>query len=84
MPNIHLETFIRAPIERAFDLMRDVDAHLQSAPASNERVVAGRTSGLFEAGDEVTWEAKHMRRLLEDRAHVLKTLAEGVTGSGSS
>jgi hypothetical protein len=27
--------------------------------ASGERVVAGRTSGLLELGDEVTWEGRH-------------------------
>jgi ligand-binding SRPBCC domain-containing protein len=59
MPNIHLETFIAAPPERCFDLMRDVDAHTQTTGASGERAVAGKMSGLLEQGDEVTWEAKH-------------------------
>src|SRR5712692_1454163 len=30
MPTIHLETLIAAPIDRCFDLMRDVDAHIRS------------------------------------------------------
>jgi ligand-binding SRPBCC domain-containing protein len=42
-----------------FDLARSVDAHLQSAAGTGERVVGGRTTGLLGLGDEVTWEGKH-------------------------
>ena len=58
MGHIHLETLIHAPAERCFDLMRDVDAHTRSTD-TGERAVAGRTSGLLEDGDEITWEATH-------------------------
>ncbi len=50
---------IDAPIERCFDLARSVDAHVASTSETGERVVAGRTHGLLELGDEVTWEATH-------------------------
>jgi ligand-binding SRPBCC domain-containing protein len=60
MPAIHLETLIEAPREVCFDLMRDVDAHIASTAGSGERAVAGRTTGLFETGDTVTWEARHL------------------------
>ena len=60
MPFIRLETLIRAPREICFDLMRDATAHTRSVAHTQERAVAGRTSGLFEEGDEVTWEAKHL------------------------
>lgn len=56
---IELALIIKAPIDEVFDLARDVDAHTASTPGTNERAVAGRTSGLFELGDEVTWEAVH-------------------------
>ena len=59
MPIIHIETFISAPIEQCFDLMRDVDAHTRSTCRTHERAVAGKTAGLLGAGDEVTWEAVH-------------------------
>ena len=59
MALIELETEINAPIERVFDLARSIDAHMASTEGSNERAVAGRTSGLIEDGDTVTWEAKH-------------------------
>ena len=69
MPVIHLVTFIAAPIEVCFDLARSVDAHLSSAAVTNERAVAGVTSGLLSLGDEVTWEAVHfgVRQRLSSR-----------------
>lgn len=59
MPLIEIETQIAAPIERVFDLARSIDAHVASAEGSNERAVTGRTSGLIEDGETVTWEARH-------------------------
>ena len=60
MINIRLETRIRAPIERVFDLSRSIDAHLASASRTKERAVAGRTSGLIGLGETVTWSAVHL------------------------
>lgn len=59
MPLIRLETVIHAPVERCFDLARNVDQHQESAAQTNERAVAGVTTGLLELGDTVTWEAVH-------------------------
>jgi len=59
MPLIQLETKIRAPIERVFDLARSIDLHRISMENSQERAVDGRTSGLIELGETVTWEAVH-------------------------
>ena len=61
MALIKLETRIDAPRGRVFDLARNIDAHTISAEATNERAVAGRTSGLMELGDTVTWEATHFK-----------------------
>ena len=47
------------PPERLFDLARSVDAHVESQKGSGERAVAGVTSGLIGAGQEVTWRARH-------------------------
>ena len=60
MPLIHLETFIKAPAQRCFDLMRDVDVHTHTTSRWKERAVGGKTSGLLTKGDEVTWEAVHL------------------------
>lgn len=60
MATIHLTTSIRAPINACFDAARSVDAHLSSTAGTNEKVIAGRMTGLFKAGDIVTWEARHL------------------------
>jgi ligand-binding SRPBCC domain-containing protein len=59
VPNIRLKTYISAPIEKCFDLSRDLDVHMASAGPTRERAVAGVTSGMVELGDEITWEAVH-------------------------
>ncbi len=60
MGRIRLITEIAAPIERCFDLVRSVDFHIVTATGSGERVVAGRSRGLLEAGERVTWRARHL------------------------
>jgi len=59
MPVILLETLIHAPRERVFDLARSIDAHQASASQTHERAIAGVTRGLINAGESVTWEARH-------------------------
>ena len=59
MPHIQIETQIAAPIELCFDLARDIDFHTRSLADTGERAVAGRTTGLIELGESVTWEARH-------------------------
>lgn len=59
MPLIELETLIRAPIERCFDLSRSIEFHERTATHTRERAIAGRTRGLIELGEEVTWSARH-------------------------
>jgi hypothetical protein len=60
---IHLleSTQIDAPIQRCFDLSRSVEVHLLSNVHSGEQAVAlaGKTSGLVDLHEEVTWRAKH-------------------------
>ena len=43
-----------------FDLYRSVDLHKISTAHTNEEAVAGKTSGLIELNDSVTWRAKHL------------------------
>lgn len=59
MPTIHLQTRIRASIERCFDLARSVDVHVRPTAQMHERAVGGVTSGLIGPGGSVTWEAVH-------------------------
>jgi ligand-binding SRPBCC domain-containing protein len=60
MATFKVVTTIAAPIEVCFDLARDIDLHIRSQAASGERAVAGRTSGLIELDETVTWEARHL------------------------
>jgi ligand-binding SRPBCC domain-containing protein len=62
MTVIDLTTDIDAPIERVFDLARDIDLHARSMAYTGERAVAGRTKGLIGPGDTVTWRARHFGR----------------------
>ena len=59
MPLIRLETFIEAPKQVVFDVARSIDLHQVSTAQTNEKAIAGRTSGLIELDEWVTWEAKH-------------------------
>lgn len=56
---IDLVTDIAAPIELVFGLARDLDLHMRSMAHTGERAIAGRTSGRIEAGETVTWRARH-------------------------
>ena len=59
MPKIEVITDVQAPIETLFDLSRSIEVHEQGQVTKRERAVAGRTSGLIEEGESVTWEAVH-------------------------
>lgn len=59
MPRIELTTDIRATPELCFDLARDLDLHMETMAHTSERAVAGRTTGLIEFGEEVTWRGRH-------------------------
>lgn len=56
---IVVETRINAPVRKCFDAARDLDLHVRSLAQTNEVAVAGRTSGLIEMGEEVTWRGRH-------------------------
>lgn len=60
MPKFRIETTIMAPVEVCFDLSRDIDVHMDSMGLTNERAVAGVTSGMVELSDTVTWEGTHL------------------------
>ncbi|MDH6254405.1 ligand-binding SRPBCC domain-containing protein [Chryseobacterium sp. H1D6B] len=60
MSEIYIETCVKADIHKVFDLARDIDLHQQSVSKSREKAIAGRTSGLIEENETVTWRAKHL------------------------
>lgn len=60
MPTIILITKIKAPKKAVFNLSRNIDFHQLSTHKTNEKAIAGKTSGLIELGETVTWRAKHL------------------------
>ena len=59
MPIIRIETIVKAHISVVFDLARSIDLHKISTSHTNEEAIAGKTNGLIEMGESVTWSAKH-------------------------
>lgn len=60
MSTIHLTTIIKSDIHKVFDLSRDIDLHQKSTSKTNEKAIEGRTSGMIELNETVTWKAKHL------------------------
>jgi hypothetical protein len=52
---IRIETIINADIQTCFNLSRNMDFHKASMEYSNEKAIAGKTYGLIELGEWVTW-----------------------------
>lgn len=59
MPRIELQTEIKADRKIVFDLSRSIDLHKISTEQTNENAIAGKTSGLIELNESVTWKARH-------------------------
>lgn len=59
MTTLHLTTKIKADKTIVFDISRNIDFHQQSLTHTSEKAIAGRTSGLIELDETVTWQGKH-------------------------
>lgn len=59
MTTINLITKINAPKQIVFDLSRNIDVHQNSVSQTNEKAIAGVTSGLINYNETVTWRGKH-------------------------
>ena len=59
MPTIELTIEIHSNIETCFDLARSIDFHTISTSGTNEKAISGRTSGLINLDEQVTWQATH-------------------------
>ncbi|QQD13418.1 SRPBCC family protein [Sphingobacterium sp. UDSM-2020] len=69
MPKIEIITIINAPIALCFDLARSIDLHTISTSKTNEKAIGGRTQGLIELHEYVTWQATHfgIRQILTSK-----------------
>jgi ligand-binding SRPBCC domain-containing protein len=59
MAIIKITTIINAPIKRCFNLALSVDLHKESVATTNEKAIAGITTGIMQLHDTVTWLAIH-------------------------
>ena len=59
MPKIEIKTEINSTIDICFDLSRSIDLHKISTAKTNEEAIAGKTSGLINLHEFVTWQATH-------------------------
>jgi ligand-binding SRPBCC domain-containing protein len=59
MPLVERRIEVRAPIDRVFDLARDIDLHRTSMRQYGEEVIGGVTTGLIGEGEEVALRARH-------------------------
>jgi ligand-binding SRPBCC domain-containing protein len=70
MTTIHLQTYIKAPIQKVFDCSRDIDFHIKSVSKTNETAIAGITSGLINLNETVTWRGKHFGFYLTHKSRI--------------
>jgi ligand-binding SRPBCC domain-containing protein len=64
MQTIVLDTNIAAPIDRCFLLSLSIDLHTTSTAQTEERAIAGVTSGIIGPGERVTWRGRHFGIML--------------------
>ncbi|MCO5239956.1 MAG: SRPBCC family protein [Chitinophagaceae bacterium] len=72
MSSIHLTTFIKAPVERVFDLCRNTTVYKKALEGRKESLVAGTTGILVNAGDTITLSAKHLGKTRMITARVIE------------
>ena len=70
MTTINLTTKIKASQKIVFDASRNIDIHQQSASKSNEKAIAGTTSGLINLNETVTWRGKHFGFYLTHKSRI--------------
>lgn len=70
MTTINLTTKINASKKTVFDVSRNIDIHQQSASKSNEKAIAGITSGLINLNETVTWRGKHFGFYLTHKSRI--------------
>lgn len=60
MASFVISIFIKNTPEVVFDLSRSIDMHIISTAGTDEKAIAGVTTGLIEMNETVTWQAKHL------------------------
>lgn len=72
MASIHLTTFIKAPVERVFDLCRNTTVYKKALEGRKENLSAGAAGILVNTGDTITLSAKHLGKTRAIKARVME------------
>lgn len=72
MSLIHLTTFIKAPVERVFDLCRNTTVYRKALEARKEQLNASATGILVKEGDTFTLSAKHLGKTRAVTARIIE------------
>lgn len=61
---------IQAPIQRVFDMVRDVDVHAAAVPEIEAKAIEGRLHGLLEPHEQTRWSATYFGRRFQTTMEV--------------
>lgn len=70
MLKIHLTTFIQAPVERVFDLSRNLTLRKKSLRPGKEQILSSSGDSFLHAGETITLRARHFGKTREITARV--------------
>ena len=69
---VHIITFVNAPIDLVFNLVRSMYFHAYSVRNAGESIVDGRMHGLIEMDQTVTFKGKHFGFIQIFKAKIIK------------
>jgi len=80
MPKIHITNFINAPVDRVFNLSRNLTLNKLALKGGKEQYLSSAAGNLLTAGETITLRARHLGKNRELTARVIDLkLAEGYT-----
>ena len=80
MSKIHITSFINAPVDRVFNLSRNLTLSKLALKGGKEQYLSSSAGNLITAGETITLRAKHLGKTREITARVIDLkLPEGYT-----
>ncbi|MCU0379668.1 MAG: SRPBCC family protein [Chitinophagaceae bacterium] len=70
MPKIHITSFFKAPVDRVFDLSRNLALRKKSLHVGKEQLLSSSGDSLVHAGETITLRAKHLGKSREITARI--------------
>ncbi|UUC46926.1 SRPBCC family protein [Flavobacterium cerinum] len=75
MTSLTIITRIKAPSKIVFDVSRNIEIHQLSVAHTNEKAIAGTTSGLIGLNETVTFRGKHFGIYLTHQSQITEMSA---------